>query len=239
MCRMIGFSCAQPVRVEGFLRAVAHQAQHGKKPWGRPHGDGWAMVLMTEAGWLQVRCDHPIWESPLEELGALQARCGLIHARLASPNTPIDITKTHPFCARVGEQRLAFCHNGSVEQVDRMPRPSQVGLPPRAIDSEIYFALVQELLPTEDSVEGALGRAAQRILEADCQPTSLNALLLANDRLVCYKGPTDPTNAQYYTLYLHRPDATSVAVSTEPVPAFGPARELEGIVTSREGLVLP
>lgn len=238
MCRMIGFSASAPVRVGQFLRAVAHQAQHGCRPWGRPHGDGWGMVLATSTGWFHARSDRPIWEFPLERLADLEATSGLVHSRLASPNTPVDLTKVHPFCAVVGVRPLAFCHNGSVTNVDAMPLPKMVELPPKPIDTERYFALVQDGVAAGLDAELALAEAARSILRAGAQASSLNALLLSEEELVAFRGPVDQNYAHYYTLFTYHLGDHCVAVSTERIQDWGAGQAFEGTLVVRNGNII-
>lgn len=237
MCRMVGFSASSPVKIGPFLEAVAFQAQHGCRPWGRPHGDGWGLVVATNEGWFHARSDHPIWEFPLHQLAGLEAKCGLVHARLASPNTPVDITKVHPFCAVVAERPLAFCHNGSITNPEHIVPRVKIPLPPKAIDTELYFAIVQELLHNGLNADLAIEEAARTIFEAGCNASSLNAFLLTQDELVALKGPVMQDLKHYYTIYYYQVNNCSI-VSTECFPEWGDGTLLEGTVVVRDGRII-
>ncbi|MGC8841070.1 MAG: class II glutamine amidotransferase [Candidatus Sumerlaeaceae bacterium] len=233
---MVGFTAAKPVRVGAFLEAVAEQAQHGCQPWGRPHGDGWGMALLTPAGWFVAHSNRPIWEFSLGRLAGVEATSGLVHARLASPNTPVNLTKVHPFCAVIEGQTYAFCHNGSITRRERLPRPANITLATDAIDTEQYFALVQERLACGDSEEEALATTVKDIENVSCEFSSLNALLLSEKKLVAVRGPVDEKYRHYYTIYVHcGPEI--VAVSTEPLSAFSESVPLDGIFAAAHGSI--
>lgn len=237
MCRMVGFSASSPVKIGPFLEAVAFQAQHGCRPWGRPHGDGWGLVVATKDGWLHARNDRPIWEFPLHHLAGLEATCGLVHARLASPNTPVDITKVHPFCAIVGGRSVAFCHNGSVSNAEHILPRVKIPLPHNAIDTELYFALVQERFHDGLDATLAIEEAARTILEAGCTASSLNALLLAQDELVALRGPVMKGLEHYYSLYYYQVNDCCI-VSTECLSEWGDSTLLDGTIAMRCGKVI-
>lgn len=226
MCRMIGFSASQPLRVGPLVEALAYQAQHGCRPWGRCHEDGWGIVLKTSGGCIWVRCDRPIWEFPWQELGNTHATVGLLHCRLASPHTPVELSKVHPFVATVGGKTIAFCHNGTIHNARDLPAPANVSLPLNAIDTEIYFAYVQEkLLAGGTAVELAVPQAVDQMRQQGAKASSFNALCLAGDRLVAFRGPIDHEYDYYYTLFMQERDGACV-VSTEPLEGWGDARPL-------------
>ncbi len=236
MCRMVGFSAAKPVKIGPFLRAVAHQAQHGCRPWGRPHGDGWGLAVLTPSGWFVAHSNRPIWEFPLETIAELEATSGLVHARLASPNTPVNLVKVHPFCAVLDGRTFAFCHNGSITRCDRLPQPRHVMLPPNAIDTEHYFALVQDRIFNGDTEEAALAETIKVAVKHECEASSLNALLLSDKKLVAAKGPVDQNYQHYYTLYVHQTGELT-AVSTEPLTGFGVGNLLEDVLVAETGRI--
>jgi predicted glutamine amidotransferase len=234
---MLGFSADHPLSIAPFLDALAHQAQYGVKPGNRPHEDGWGMLVRTPAGFVHARFDHAMWKSDYDGFRHLCATVGVFHARLASENTPIDLTKVHPFCARSGNDLLAFCHNGSVGNVALMPRPTRISLPEDAIDSEIYFSLVREMILDGQTPAEALRSAAQNIFATPCEASSLNALLLAGNRLAAFKGRTLPSYSHYHTLSMHKGDGC-IVISTEPVSGFGEPEPLVGALELENGQVL-
>jgi predicted glutamine amidotransferase len=236
MCRMIGFSAAQPRRVGEFLDALAHQAQWGCRPWGRPHGDGWGMMLLTPSGWFHTRCDHPIWKSQLDRLADLEASCGLMHCRLASPDTPVNITKVHPFCAVVSGASVAFAHNGTIRNVSALPPPANADLPSDAIDTEFYFAHVRQRLGDGLADDEALRGTVAFLMGAGADVSSLNALMLRGDTLSAIKGPIDDEYRHYYTLYVHTRD-DAVVVSTEPLAGWGKGELLNGTIVACQGQI--
>ncbi|MCX7964135.1 MAG: class II glutamine amidotransferase [Candidatus Sumerlaea chitinivorans] len=227
MCRMVGFVSKTAIPVAPFLKALALQAREGREC---PHGDGWGMALRIEGHWLWVRQALPIWEAPFDALSELCSNIGIIHARKASPNTPINLTKVHPFVlpdprhADATESALVFCHNGTVRVPERIP----VVAPAHAIDSERYFALVVESLKETTSLQEAVKRAAQAIVSAGAQPSSLNCLLSDGESLIAHRGAVLRENMEYHTLYVQESLGCTV-VSTEPLPdqLYGKPRALE------------
>ncbi len=226
MCRMIGFSAPEPIRIGPLVEALAYQAQHGCRPWGRCHEDGWGIVLKTSGGCFWARCDRPVWEFPWQELANTYATAGLLHCRLASPNTPVELSKVHPFVATVGGSTIAFCHNGTIHNARELPRPANTSLPGNAIDTEIYFGYVQAELAAGAAPELAVPRAVERMRQLGANASSLNALCLAGERLVAFRGPVDREYYYYYTLFAHERNGISV-VSTEALEGWGDVHLLE------------
>jgi len=216
MCRMIGFVSETPIPAAPFLKALAVQAREGREC---PHGDGWGMALRVNGHWLWVRQASPIWEGPLDALGELRADLGILHARQASPNTPINLNKVHPFVMpdpRHPDEKnfvLIFCHNGTVRIPERIP----VAVPADAIDSERYFALVVKSLKETNHLQSAVKSASETIINAGAQPSSLNCLLSDGESLIAYRGAVLPENLEYHTLYVQRSSGCTV-LSTEPLP---------------------
>lgn len=227
MCRMVGYVSQRAIPVASLLQALAAQAKEGREC---PHGDGWGMALRLDGHWLWVRQASPIWQAPLDVLGELRSDLGIFHARKASPNTPINLSKVHPFVipdarqAHAMESAMVFCHNGTVRIPERIP----VAAPADAIDSERYFALVVETLKETTSLQEAVKRAAQAIVSAEAQPSSLNCLLSDGESLIAYRGAVLPENMEYHTLYVQESPGCTV-VSTEPLPdqLYGKPRALE------------
>lgn len=109
-------------------------------------------------------------------------------------------------------------------------------LPPNAIDTEHYFALVQDRIFNGDTEEAALDETIKVAVKHECEASSLNALLLSDKNLVAAKGPVDENYQHYYTLYVHQTDELT-AVSTEPLTGFGVGNLLEGVLVAETGRI--
>lgn len=208
MCRMIGVVSRRPLEAGPYIGALSRQAQHGQLA---PHGDGYGLALLRDGHWLHIREQCPIWDGALEGLAAVPATVMLLHARLASPGMPINLTKLHPFCQPGAPPGVMFCHNGTI----RNHAALRTNLGADAIDTEKYFDIFMRRYALEPDLGKALEDAAAEIWSGGCDPTSLNALVSGGRELVTYKGPVLPENIGYHTLFLHEEPEASV-ISTEP-----------------------
>jgi predicted glutamine amidotransferase len=181
MCRLLGYCSRTEASLEDLIGAEGLNAFTGLCAL---HGDGWGMA------WYEA--DEPvIRKSPLTAAGEPEyekltreplGRHGLVHLRWATPGLAVRENNSHPF--RYGPYALA--HNGAIHPQDRLPQM----LPPAwedrlggTTDSERYFLLIMERLEANGGdMVGAIAAAAADI-ERRYEPNSLNAILLAPDRL--------------------------------------------------------
>lgn len=221
MCRMIGVFAREPIETARFLDALVAQARDGRRPPGpqsRPHEDGYGVAVFSGDHWIHIREMCPMWEGALEASRVLRGTVMLLHARLASVNTAIDLTKLHPFAAATEKMpTLMFCHNGTIRGAQRLP----VACPDHATDTERYFALVQDRITHGDGLSEALSIAVQTIYSAVGEDAvSVNALLTDGREMVAYRGRIRPENRDYHTLFVAEGDGLRI-VSTEPFDCPG------------------
>ncbi|MCX7719267.1 MAG: class II glutamine amidotransferase [Candidatus Sumerlaeaceae bacterium] len=212
---MIGVLAREPVEAAQFVDALMVQARDGKRPPGprsRPHEDGYGVAVYSGGHWIHIREQCPMWVGALDASRRLCGTVMLLHARLASPDLRIDLTKTHPFAAATNGSTLMFCHNGTIRAAERLP----VACPDHATDTERYFALVLERVKAKQGLSDALLATAEMIYSTVGEDAvSVNALLTDGRELVAYRGRITPQNMNYHTLFVAESPALRV-VSTEP-----------------------
>jgi predicted glutamine amidotransferase len=215
------------------------------------HGDGWGMAWYEGA-------EPVIRKSPLradsepefdklarEPLGDL----GLVHLRWATPGLGVSERNCHPF--RHGQYVLA--HNGAIHPQDRLGEmlpPDWEQMMGGTTDSERYFLLIMSQLAAHaGDMVAAIGSAAADI-ERRFEPNSLNAVLLAPDKLYAvswYHRSRVPEAklrlagyqqadeiARYFDLaYRVTPNSVVVASSGWPQPGWAPLPNRHVMVTDR------
>src|ERR1043166_1835805 len=117
MCRMIGVIARQPVPAGPYLDALIRQARGGVNS---PHADGCGIAILRDGHWLHVREQCPMWESSLEQYRTVSGTAMILHARLASPGTPINLGKLHPFYHPDPAPGVMFCQNGTIKWPESM-----------------------------------------------------------------------------------------------------------------------
>lgn len=209
MCRMIGVVSSREVSLRPFFDALVEQALEGKVI-GEKHGDGYGIAVLRNGHWLHVREQCPIWEAPGEQLGSLAGNILILHARLASDHSTINISKLHPFCWPGEQPGIMFCQNGTIREHQRL----KSNLPPDAIDTERYFdVVIRHYLDSRD-LESAQLAAAEEIYSSGIDARSINALLSDGQRLIAYRGRVLPEYRDYHTLFVSQSE-DSFVVSTQ------------------------
>ncbi len=220
---MIGVIARDPIAMGPFLAALQDQARSGVEA---PHEDGYGIAVFTGSHWLNLHEQCPIWDNAFPSMSGIQGTVLILHARKASPGTPINLTKLHPFCCADEPPGVMFCQNGTIRKPERLSE----GGNPSAIDTEKYF----DRVIYHRSVAGDYGQALQdtdgdiRAMGGD--PTSLNAFLSDGRELIAWKGAVLPENVNYHTLYV-REGLGMAVVTTETFEMEGTGEwsPLEGL----------
>ena len=205
--------------------------------------------------------DPVIRKSPLRadtesEFGKLASEpigdLGLVHLRWATPGLGISEPNSHPF--RYGQ--YVFAHNGAIHPQDRLPQM----LPPASerelagtTDSERYFLLIMNALAASGGDTVAAIAEATADIDSRFEANSLNAILLAPDRLYAiswfhrsripeatlrqrgYESADDIT-AYFDLAYLETEDAVVVASSGWPQAGWMPLANRQVLVVDRRTL---
>jgi predicted glutamine amidotransferase len=219
------------------------------------HGDGWGMawyegsepVIRKSPGRAdsEAEYDKLAWQ-PLGELG-------LLHLRWATPGLPVADHNSHPF--RYGPYVMA--HNGAIHPQDRLPEMLPAEWERKlggTTDSERYFLHLMWRLAERDGDMVAAIADTTADIERRYAPNSLNAILLAPDRLYAIswhdpaKVPAPQLRARGYADRPHeiasyfdlsyRADGDSVVVASSgwPMPDWTPLPRGHVLVTDRATL---
>jgi predicted glutamine amidotransferase len=181
VCRLLGYcskdqaSLADLLGDQGLGDFTALSALH-RDGWGMAWYDGPEPVVRKSAGRAdsEPEFDKLAWQ-PLSDLG-------LLHLRWATPGLAVSDRNSHPF--RYGPYALA--HNGAIHPQERLGEL----LPPQwerqlsgTTDSERYFLhLMWRLAERDGNMVAAIADTTADI-ERRYAPNSLNAILLAPDKL--------------------------------------------------------
>lgn len=182
MCRMFGFVSPGTSSVSDALGGQGLANLHAL---ARLHADGWGWAGIERAGLPPevVRSMLPAESDDSFPVALRSTRhAAMLHLRWATVGIGIQQTNTHPFLA----EGIAFEHNGALKPIDTMRgllSPKSRETLTGATDSEMYFALILELIHQEASVPAAVARAVQIIRRAFPE-ASLNAMLLTPDHMV-------------------------------------------------------
>jgi predicted glutamine amidotransferase len=257
MCRLLSYCSSRAASVEDLIGADALGEFTGLCAL---HGDGWGMAWYE--GTEPVIRKSPVRANSAPEYDKLARQplsdLGLVHLRWATPGLGVHERNSHPF--RYG--RYVFAHNGAIHPQDRLPEmlPAQwerelAG----TTDSERYFLLIMSRLASHggDMVAAIADAAAE--IDTRFEPNSLNALLLAPDRLyainwyhrdripevklrACGYDQPDEIAAYFDLAYRATGGAVVVASSGWPQPGWTPLENRHVLVTDRRTLrtqVLP
>jgi predicted glutamine amidotransferase len=234
MCRLLGYCSRSDASLEDLIGAGGLSEFTGLCAL---HGDGWGMAWYEGSEPVirksPARADSEPWFDKLAH--APLSDIGLVHLRWATPGLGVSERNCHPF--RYGAHVLA--HNGAIHPQDRLGEM----LPPEwerqlggTTDSERYFLLIMARLAAHGGdMVAAIGSAAADI-EDRFEPNSLNAVLLAPDRLYAVSwyhrsrvpeaklrlaGYDGPDVAAYFDLaFRTSSDAVVVASSGWPQPGW-------------------
>ena len=257
MCRLLGYCARGESSLESLIGADGLSAFTGLCAL---HGDGWGMA------WYD-RAEPAIRKSPRRADGEHEyaklvseplSDLGLVHLRWATPGLAVGESNCHPF--RYGQYVLA--HNGAIHPQDRLAEM----LPPAwerqlggTTDSERYFLSIMARLDRQPGQLPTAIAAAADDIERRFEPNSLNAILLAPDKLYAiswynqdrvpaaklrqagYDRPDDI--AAYFDLaYQQRADSVVVASSGWPQAGWTPLPNRHVLVVDRvtlDTVVLP
>ncbi len=181
MCRLLGYCSRSDASLQDLIGAGGLSDFAGLCAL---HGDGWGMAWYEGAKPVirksPARADREPWfdklaHAPLSDLG-------LVHLRWATPGLQVSERNCHPF--RYGPYVLA--HNGAIHPQDRLGEM----LPPEwerqlggTTDSERYFLLIMSRLAALGGDMTAAIASAAADIEDRFEPNSLNAVVLAPDKL--------------------------------------------------------
>ena len=165
------------------------------------HDSGWGIVLGTSGSLAELyKKDVPLWQDPhYEAYSDAVSDFVLLHARRASPGSPVDLSHTHPF-ERNGSY---FCHNGTITDPQFEDQR----------DSENFFHLILEHLKQGEKPEAAIRQAGSQMKDY----TAINLIITYKDK--AYILVDHRKNPDYYTMkYIEHPHYT--IVSSETLPSF-------------------
>ena len=258
MCRLLGYCSRQPASLADLMGG---QAFSEFTALSSLHSDGWGMawysgdepVIRKSPGRAdgEPEYDKLAWQ-PLGDLG-------LLHLRWATPGLGINDRNSHPF--RYGPYVLA--HNGAIHPQDRLgellPADWERQLT-GTTDSERYFLHLMWRLGARDGDMVAAIADTTADIEERYAPNSLNAILLAPDKLYAIswhdpaKVPAPQLRARGYAdrpddiacyfdlAYRATADSVVVASSGWPMPGWTPLPRRHVLVIDRATLrssVLP
>ncbi len=252
MCRLLGYcsreraSLADLMGGQAFSEFTALSSLHSDG-WGMAWYDGDEPVIRKSPGRAdsEPEYDKLAWQ-PLGDLG-------LLHLRWATPGLGIHDRNSHPF--RYGPYALA--HNGAIHPQDRLgellPADWERQLT-GTTDSERYFLHLMWRLGARDGDMVAAIADTTADIEERYAPNSLNAILLAPDKLYAIswhdpaKVPAPQLRARGYAdrpddiacyfdlAYRATADSVVVASSGWPMPGWTPLPRRHVLVTDRATL---
>jgi predicted glutamine amidotransferase len=163
------------------------------------HGSGWGIVLGRLGRLAEFYKNAvPCWQDPkYQAYGSAVADFVLLHARRASPGSPVDLSYTHPF-----ERRGSyFCHNGTITDPQFEDHR----------DSETFFHTILSCLTQCEAPEAAIRHAAGRMKAY----TALNLIMTHKDHV--YVLVQHRRHPKYYTMkYAENPHYAIVSSETLP-----------------------
>jgi len=163
------------------------------------HGDGWGSVYRESNELRRYRSLRPCWEDPrLPEF--IGKKLVMLHARRASPESPVILANVHPFQAEFAGRRWFLCHNGTLHE----QLPEFAGLE-GTTDSERLLHLLLQNYDEQHDLEGIAA-----VVGGLRDYTSLNLFLLNDLRL--YVLNLYRKHPRYHTLWLgHAEDGLVIA----------------------------
>ena len=222
MCRMLAkVSCGEtPAEYELLtashsLSAQSIRARVPTSPTARgPHNDGCgAAWLAGDSLMIETRGRSACWNASfIDRMETLRTSALIAHNRAASHGLVVNTSAAHPYAGKIGEESVAFCHNGSVQSLFPEAHARRV------TDSFLFLEHLSQRIHVLDlsSLRGLLRRCSN-----DWSYTSMNGLLLSRDGVFawrCFEERRDERGirAGYYTLHVHSRDS-SVCIASEPV----------------------
>jgi len=179
-CRLVGFVASEPLIVEELIGALSKSAMRDflAEELGfssHNHGWGYAVASRLRKRWsiLFYKTVIPIWEDPhhIDLNGRLFV--GILHARRASKNTPINTFSAHPYMYVLDDGSWMFlAQNGGINR--------ELGL---KMLEEKPATLNAELV-TDTFVYGLLLREAYSKTSGESSERMLNAIQSLDERLM-------------------------------------------------------
>ncbi|MBO8160795.1 MAG: hypothetical protein H0Z24_04090 [Thermosipho sp. (in: Bacteria)] len=177
MCRMIGFSFSDNKYIDDLYNMLKDMAKNGiKKP--HPHGFG-IYAKNAEGEILYHKFEETIYNTNLQ---LPKLKIGIMHARKASPNSPISFLQLHPF---IDEKGNVFCHNGTIFTADKNNLFKS--------DSYEYFQKIKNFKNNDELIWNLKNFVLNNKF------TGANFLLIKEDKLYafCYYN----SEPEYYTMW--------------------------------------
>lgn len=204
-CRMLIAAGAIPVRLllDDFKLMAMNKNEKHELNRNNPsftHEDGWGILTGICGNLEHYKKEAACWhDQKFHDYYTRQADLIMLHARKASPCTPINYEFTQPFT----KNGWYFCHNGTINDFISEHRS----------DSEQFFSLILDQLSQHDNVAKAIKKTVSKINNY----TALNFILCSKDKaFVLIKYQKYP---KYYTMkYLRNQNYT--IVSSEILPNF-------------------
>lgn len=223
MCRMIAaVGELKPALLRQGLLLMAENCNlphvHERTPLAEKyrHEDGWGAAWMSGGELRHVRSPRSCLTDPeFSRLDDIHTNLILLHARRASCAGTNALENTHPFVEERNGRRYAFCHNGTVYDLDSIA-PADGWKPAGNIDSELLAHHVISHLDERD-----LERSVLHSLEAVQDYSSLHSLLACERWILAItKRHPQKSHPGYHALWEGRGPNLHV-VSTEPMPGVG------------------
>ena len=174
--------------------------EHNKNDIGFVHGDGWGIVS-GKLGKLELyKKEVACWNDPkYHHYYNVDMDFAILHARRASPGTPVEYSFTHPF----EKNGWYFCHNGTINDFKSKGRS----------DSEQFFSIILDNLRQHGDAKEAIKKRVNQVKKY----TALNFIL--SDKNKAYILEKYRQSPEYYTMkYLQ--NKKYVIVSSEVLPNF-------------------
>ncbi len=197
MCRMIGFIASEEIDVLPYFEALRFQAEHGNHA---PHKDGWGYATYKEEEFNFKKSLKPVWKDVYT--GPIKSETALLHARQASPSTPLTYQNAHPFIFQVNGEIWSFVHNGSIKNI-----PQSWG---KELDSKVYANLLEEELKKGISPVESTRKVVEKI-KSKCEIKAINAFLATSNQFLAIRY-SDESHMLFYHV-----DENIFEISTEPV----------------------
>ena len=222
MCRMLAkvSSTEESARYEllDAPHSLFEQSKCGRQPenpdvcGAHASGCGIAFVAGREIP-VERRGPDENWdESYREFVRGISTKILIAHNRKATPGLRVDRSCSHPFTSTFKGSQVAFCHNGTVFNLEEEAKRRGVA------DSEVFFEQLLAGVPalTADAISRQLCTLAR-----EYRFTSLSGLLLVPTGVFAWRiHGKDPGNeerfSKYYTLHLRRTPSAAV-IASEPV----------------------
>ena len=212
-CRMLVATGRLPIRkiLDDFKLMAQNKNEKHELNRNNPnfiHGDGWGIVVGKSGKLESYKKSIACWEDPkFDEYYNINTDFIMLHARKASPHTPISYEFTHPF----EKDGWYFCHNGTIYDFKGMREKS---------DSKQLFKMILNSLTHSSSIIEAILKTVKKRRKY----SSLNFILANRDKayvLNMYgKNEKGMEYPKYYTMkYLV--GKNYAIISSEHLPSFG------------------